>query len=188
MLSCVNHPTVNTYQLWSCHSLLCVFILCEDLRFEPFTRKFHIAKEKLIFIGVKLNLLEMPKKLSTNSKSVEAREKKAAQKKSATDKAAREAEDKLWEDDDKSLAKKKQKKEEEERKKAELLKKKAEKKALLEEEMASIKVTAKQSIQKITQAQIQAEVEKRNKVIESVNAPQKTVSLDKMFCKYSNGC
>ncbi|KAG4070449.1 hypothetical protein HA402_005681 [Bradysia odoriphaga] len=116
----------------------------------------------------------MPKKLSTNTKSAEAREKKAAQKKSANDKAAKEAEDKLWEDDDKNLAKKKQKKEEEERKKAELLKKKAEKKALLEEEMASIKVTAKQSIQKITQAQIQAEVEKRNKVIENVNAPQKT--------------
>jgi len=39
--------------------------------------------------------------------------------------------------------------------------------------MASIKVTAKQSIQKITQAQIQAEVEKRNKVIENLNAPPK---------------
>jgi len=82
----------------------------------------------------------------------------------------------LWEDDDKNLAKKKQKKEEEERKKAELLRKKAEKKALLDEEMASIKVTAKQSIQKITQAQIQAEVEKRNKVIENLNAPPKVES------------
>lgn len=118
----------------------------------------------------------MPKKITTNSKSLEAREKKAAQKKSANEKAVREAEDKLWEDDDKNLAKKKQKKEEEERKKAEMLKKKAEKKALLDEEMASIKVTAKQSIQKITQAQIQAEVEKRNKVIENLNAPAKTVS------------
>lgn len=118
----------------------------------------------------------MPKKISTNSKSLEAREKKAAQKKSVTDKAAKDAEDKLWEDDDKSLAKKKQKKEEEEKKKAELLRKKAEKKALLEEEMASIKITAKQSIQKITQAQIQSEVEKRNKVIENLNAPPKAVS------------
>ncbi len=119
---------------------------------------------------------KMPKKISTNSKSLEAREKKAAIKKSANEKAAKDAEDKLWEDDDKNLAKKKQKKEEEERKKAELLKKKAEKKALLEEEMASIKITAKQSIQKITQAQIQAEVEKRNKVIENLNAPPKAVS------------
>lgn len=118
----------------------------------------------------------MPKKISTNSKSLEAREKKAEQKKSATEKAAKDAEDKLWQDDDKNLAKKMQKKEEEERKKAELLRKKAEKKALLEEEMASIKVTAKQSIQKITQAQIQTEVEKRNKVIENLNAPPKAVS------------
>lgn len=129
----------------------------------------------------------MPKKLATNTKSLEAREKKAAQKKSASEKAAKEAEDKLWQDDDKNLAKKKQKKEEEERKKAELLKKKAEKKALLEEEMASIKVAAKQSIQKITQAQIQAEVEKRNKVIENLNVAQKSVSF-RIFPEYIEGC
>ena len=79
-------------------------------------------------------------------------------------------------DDDKNLAKKKQKKEEEERKKAEALRKKAEKKELLEQEMAQIKTTAKQSIQKVTRSEIQQQVEKRNKVIESLNAPAKPVS------------
>ena len=113
----------------------------------------------------------MPKKMGTSSKAVEARERKADQKKSANEKAARDAEDRLWADDDKNLAKKKQRKEEEERKKAELLKKKAEAKALLDKELASIKVEAKQSIQKITQAQIRAETDKRNKVIESLNKP-----------------
>lgn len=117
----------------------------------------------------------MPKKISTNSKAVEARERKAVAKKDANDKATKAAEDRLWEDDDKTLAKKKQKKEEEERKKAEVLRKKAEKKELLEQEMASIKTTAKQSIQKITQAQIQEEVERRNKVVDSLNAPAKPV-------------
>lgn len=119
----------------------------------------------------------MPKKISTNSKAVEARERKADAKKSATEKAAKDAEDRLWQDDDKNLAKKKSKKEDEERKKAELLRKKAENKELLEKELASIRVNAKPSIQKVTQAQIQQEVEKRNKVIENLNAPKAQVTL-----------
>lgn len=119
----------------------------------------------------------MPKKISTNSKAVEARERKADAKKSATEKAAKDAEDRIWQDDDKNLAKKKTKKEEEERKKAELLRKKAENKELLEKELASIRVNAKPSIQKVTQAQIQQEVEKRNKVIENLNAPKAPVRL-----------
>lgn len=112
----------------------------------------------------------MPKKISTNTKAVEARERKAETKKTANDKVRQEAEDRLWHDDDKNLAKKNAKREEEERRKAEQLRKKAETKELLENEMASIKTTAKPSIQKITQAQIQQEVEKRNKVIENLNA------------------
>lgn len=124
----------------------------------------------------------MPKKISTNTKAVEARERKADAKKSANEKAQKDAEDRLWQDDDRNLAKKKQKKEEEERKKAELLRKKSENKALLEMELASIKTTAKPSIQKTTQAQIQQEVEKRNKVIENLNAPKPPVSV--IICCY----
>lgn len=113
----------------------------------------------------------MPKKLGTNPKAAEARERKASQKKDQQDKAAKAAEDALWKDNDKHLARKQNRKEEEERKKAELLKKKNEKKVLLEQEMAAIKPTSKPSIQKITQAQIRQETEHRNKVIESINKP-----------------
>lgn len=113
----------------------------------------------------------MPKKMGINSKAVEARERKAEQKKTVTEKAAKAKEDALWADDDKNLAKKKSKKDEEERKRTELLRKKAENKALLEQEMESIKPTAKQSIQKITQAQIRAENDRRSKVVENLYKP-----------------
>lgn len=120
----------------------------------------------------------MPKKISTNPKAAEARERKATQKKSAQEQAAQAAEDALWADNDKRAAKKKNRKEEEDKKRAELQRKKAETKALLEQESAAIKPIAKQSIQKITQAQIRDEVDRRNKVIESINKPSsETVSL-----------
>lgn len=118
----------------------------------------------------------MPKKLGINQKAADARERKATAKKSAHEKAAKAAEDAMWADDDKQLAKKKSRKEEEDRKKAELLRKKAENKALLEQEMASIKTTSKQSIQKITQAQIQMETERRNKAIENINKSKEVKS------------
>lgn len=114
----------------------------------------------------------MPKKLGTNQKATEARERKQTAKKSANEKAAQAAEDALWADDDKQLAKKKSRKEEEERKKAEALRKKAERQTLLEQEMASIKTTSKQSIQKVTQAQIQMENERRNKAVDAINKPK----------------
>nr|XP_029722773.1 coiled-coil domain-containing protein 124 [Aedes albopictus] len=117
----------------------------------------------------------MPKKMGINSKAVEARERKAEAKKVATEKAAKAAEDALWADDDKLLAKKKKQKEEEERKRLEQARKKAEAKALLEQEMSSIKTAPKVSVQKITRAQIDAEVEKRNRAIETVNNPPKPV-------------
>lgn len=78
-----------------------------------------------------------------------------------------------WADDDKNLAKKLDKKQEEERKKAELLKKKAEAKALLDEEEKSIKTTGKIPQAKMTRAQIEKEIEQRNKNIEKINNPQK---------------
>ncbi|GAB0092829.1 coiled-coil domain-containing protein 124 [Sergentomyia squamirostris] len=115
----------------------------------------------------------MPKKMGENTKAVEARERKLAAKKAQTEKVAKEKEDAKWIDDDKNLAKKKQRKEEEDKKRAEALKKKAEAKQLLEEEMNSIKTTGKPSIQKITRAQIQKEVETRNKNIEAINKPPK---------------
>ncbi|XP_050100696.1 coiled-coil domain-containing protein 124 [Anopheles aquasalis] len=119
----------------------------------------------------------MPKKMGINPKAAEARERKADAKKAANEKAAKAAEDALWVDDDKQLAKKKKQKEEEERRKAEAVRKKAETKALLEQEMNSIKTTAKVSVQKITRSQIEAEVEKRNRAIETLssNPPKATV-------------
>lgn len=120
----------------------------------------------------------MPKKISTNSKALEARERKAEIKKTTNEKARKEADDRLWQDDDKNLAKKNAKREEEERRRAEQLRKKAEAKELLEKEMASIKTTAKQSIQKVTQAQIQQEADRRNKVIENLQA-KTTVSTQR---------
>lgn len=118
----------------------------------------------------------MPKKMGINQKAAEARERKATTKKTAQEKAAKAVDDALWADDDKQLAKKKGRKEEEERKKAEALRKKAETKALLEQEMASIKPTAKQSIQKITQSQIQMETERRNRAIENIHKPKEVSS------------
>lgn len=116
--------------------------------------------------------------MGINQKAAEARERKADVKKSAQEKANKAAEDALWFDDDKQLAKKKSRKEEEERKKAEALRKKAETKALLEQEMASIKPNAKQSIQKITQAQIQMETDRRNRVVESIYKPKEVSHLN----------
>lgn len=78
-----------------------------------------------------------------------------------------------WKDDDKSLAKKLERKQEEERKKVELLKKKAEAKALLEQEELAIKTTAKIPQAKLTRAQIEKEVEQRNKNVEKLNNPPK---------------
>lgn len=124
-----------------------------------------------MYQSCKLQLVIMPKKMGLNSKAVEARERKAEQKKCVNEKAVKAAEDAMWADDDKNLAKKKSKKEEEERKRAEVLRKKAENKALLEQEMNSIKPTSKPSIQKITQAQIRTENEKRTKVIENLYKP-----------------
>ncbi|CAO1425209.1 unnamed protein product [Diamesa tonsa] len=119
----------------------------------------------------------MPKKLSTNTKAVEARERKATTKKVQQDAAEKNKEDAKWADDDKTLAKKQEKKLEEERKKAEQLRKKQETKVLLEEEVNSIKVTGKVSAAKITRAQVQDEHEKRNKNIENINNPQKPSSV-----------
>lgn len=81
-----------------------------------------------------------------------------------------------WADDDKSLAKKLDRKQEEERKKAEALKKKAEAKAFLEQEEQALKsqiAKAKLPLTKLTRAEIEKEVEQRNKNIELATNPPK---------------
>lgn len=82
-----------------------------------------------------------------------------------------------WQDDDKSLAKKLDKKQEEERKKAEALRKKAEAKALLDQEEQEIKksIAAKIPLAKKSRAEIEKEVEQRNKNIQNLNNPPKAV-------------
>uniref|UniRef100_A0A1A9X1C3 Coiled-coil domain-containing protein n=1 Tax=Glossina brevipalpis TaxID=37001 RepID=A0A1A9X1C3_9MUSC len=118
----------------------------------------------------------MPKKMGVNSKSVEARERKEATKKANQERAAKEAEDRMWEDEDKSLARKQKKREEEERKRAEAAKRKAESKALLDQEMSSIRTQNKHHpcSAKINRQQIMEEVEKKQKALEAMTVPKTT--------------
>lgn len=122
--------------------------------------------------------LVMPKKLCTNTKSIEARERKQLAKKVAQERAAKEAEDLKWQDNDKNLARKQQKKEEEERKRAEAARRKAEAKALLDEEMAKMQVSkGKQQpvAAKTTRFQAQEAMEKRQqKALENGGAGNAT--------------
>uniref|UniRef100_A0A1B0FE99 Uncharacterized protein n=1 Tax=Glossina morsitans morsitans TaxID=37546 RepID=A0A1B0FE99_GLOMM len=53
--------------------------------------------------------------MGMNSKAVEARERKEATKKANQERAAKEAEDRMWEDEGKGRARKQKKREEEER-------------------------------------------------------------------------
>lgn len=115
----------------------------------------------------------MPKKMGMNSKAVEARERKDATKKAANERKAKEAEDRLWQDDDKTLAKKQQRREEEERKRAEAARRKAESKALLDQELSSIKTHGKQPLAKINRQQILSEMEKKQRVMDAINEANK---------------
>ncbi|KAH8417480.1 hypothetical protein KR222_000732 [Zaprionus bogoriensis] len=115
----------------------------------------------------------MPKKMGMNSKAVEARERKDATKKANQERVAREAEDRLWQDDDKNLAKKQQRREEEERKKAEAARRKAESKALLDQEVSSISTQRKQPLAKINRQQILDEMEKKQRVMDAINEANK---------------
>ncbi|XP_017968810.1 coiled-coil domain-containing protein 124 [Drosophila navojoa] len=115
----------------------------------------------------------MPKKMGMNSKAVEARERKDATKKAANERKAKEAEDRLWQDDDKNLAKKQQRREEEERKRAEAARRKAEAKALLDQELSSIKTHGKQPLAKINRQQILSEMEKKQRVMDAINEANK---------------
>uniref|UniRef100_U5EXP3 HMG box domain-containing protein n=1 Tax=Corethrella appendiculata TaxID=1370023 RepID=U5EXP3_9DIPT len=114
----------------------------------------------------------MPKKLTTNTKSLEARSRKETVKKELQAKLEKEKEDALWVENNEKIQKKLMKKDEEEKKKAEQLRKKAENKLLLEQEMSSIKVAPKISAQKVTRLNVLEEMEKRNKAIENLSKQQ----------------
>lgn len=101
----------------------------------------------------------MPKKFGTNTKSAEARARREEAKQAEKEKKQREAEDALWKEDDKHILRKQHRKEEKEKKKQEQLNRKAALKAAYEEEMSSLKGT-KQSAQKLTRAEIAAQLEK----------------------------
>ncbi|KAJ4435388.1 hypothetical protein ANN_18003 [Periplaneta americana] len=114
----------------------------------------------------------MPKKfVGENSKAAAARARKSAAKELENAKKQQQLEDEYWKDDDKHVARKQLRKEEQLKKKQELLDKKAESKALLEQEMKSIQTAGKQPLAKITQAQIQAESEKRRLSTVKVKEP-----------------
>ena len=104
----------------------------------------------------------MPKKFATeNTKAATARARKAAAKEVEESRRKQAVEDALWAEDDKHILKKQQRKEENLKKKEEQQRKKAETKALLETEMASDKYKASAAM-KVTRAQIQVDIEKRN--------------------------
>ncbi|PNF21082.1 Coiled-coil domain-containing protein 124 [Cryptotermes secundus] len=114
----------------------------------------------------------MPKKfVGENSKSAAARARKSAAKEIESTRRQQQLEDEYWRDDDKHAARKQQRKEEQAKKKQEVLEKKAESKALLEQELKSIQTSGKQPLAKITQAQIQAETEKRKLATTKVKEP-----------------
>lgn len=101
----------------------------------------------------------MGKKITTNPKSLEARERKEAKKRAENDKREKEKEDALWKDDDKLVNRKLNRKEEKEKKKQDDLVKKQENKQLYEEELKELK-SAKPVVQKITRAQIERTIER----------------------------
>ena len=111
----------------------------------------------------------MPKKLSTNSKAVEARERKDEKKRADQDKLTQQKEDARWVDDDKHLQKKANRKEESAKKKAELAERKAANKAAYDEEMGKHESNRGQTAvvpRKTTQAQIVVNLEKQKQLAE----------------------
>ncbi|CAL8111393.1 unnamed protein product [Orchesella dallaii] len=107
-----------------------------------------------------------------NSKAAEAKARKAETKKAEDEKKTKAAEDAYWQDDDAKLAKKQNRKEEQEKKRIEKLQKKTESKQMEQEEMERLAKT-NQNATKITQAQIQAERERREAAARKASAVNK---------------
>ena len=103
----------------------------------------------------------MPKKISTNPKSIEARARKEEKKKADNEKKEREMEDAKWQDDDKLIQRKAEKKAAEERKRQQQLEAKLLKQSLYEQEMGPEKKES--NVKKLTRAEIQAQKEKEEK-------------------------
>lgn len=101
----------------------------------------------------------MGKKITTNPKSIEARQRKEEKKRAEHERIEKQKEDALWADEDKLVNRKINRKEEKEKKKQEELIKKQENKQLYEEELKSLK-SAKPVTQKVTKAQIERTLEK----------------------------
>lgn len=105
----------------------------------------------------------MPKKNSSwgeNSKSVQARERKAEQKNEEQTKKKKDVEDASWKDNDKLDSRKKERKENTEQKKQEALKRKQEAKRLLEEEEAKIGTSKKPAAVAATKKVTVSEIDK----------------------------
>jgi len=109
-----------------------------------------------------------------NSKAAEAKARKADARKVEDDKKAKAAEDAYWQDDDAKLAKKQSRKDDQEKKRLEKLQKKSESKQMEQEELERLaKANQTQTATKMTQAQIQAEREKREAAARKASAVNK---------------
>jgi len=97
----------------------------------------------------------MPKKFKgENTKSTDARSRKAAALHEAEDKRQKDQEDAYWADDDKHVARKQQRKDDKEKKHQEVMKNKLEKQELFDQELAAIKPAKPPPSAKVTRAQI----------------------------------
>ncbi|CAG2113313.1 unnamed protein product [Medioppia subpectinata] len=119
----------------------------------------------------------MPKKLSTNTKSVEAKARKDAVKQAKIEATERLKEDQLWTDDDKHVVRKQNRKEEKEKKKIEVLERKATNKAAYEEEMSALKSkkAAEDKAAKVSRFEINETIDRQNQTKQTV---KKVDSID----------
>ncbi|RWS15339.1 hypothetical protein B4U79_10586 [Dinothrombium tinctorium] len=113
----------------------------------------------------------MPKKLTTNSKAVEARVRKEEKRRAELERIEKEKEDAYWKDDDKHVLRKVTRKEEREKKRQEIADRKASNKAVYKEEMESLQSSKCQSSTKMTRAQIATFVDRSTDKPKSVKTP-----------------
>eukprot|EP00823_Brevimastigomonas_motovehiculus_P000398 TRINITY_DN10491_c0_g1_i1.p1 TRINITY_DN10491_c0_g1~~TRINITY_DN10491_c0_g1_i1.p1 ORF type:complete len:229 (-),score=94.77 TRINITY_DN10491_c0_g1_i1:202-888(-) len=106
----------------------------------------------------------MPKKLHTNPKAAEARQRKDTVKKEKLDKETKQKEDARWADEGTTATELRKK--EKEAKKEEKLAKDAKKKELQEKETKELEKVSKAQARKMTQAQLREQVEEAKKVKE----------------------
>jgi hypothetical protein len=125
----------------------------------------------------------MPKKMGINSKSEEARGRKAAAETEKKEKVAKEKEEKFWTEAEGPKGKSAKKKEEEAERKAEAATKRAEAKKLAEQEEAELEKSLKKvnpksvrvgvPLPKVTAAELAKAKEEENKQLEAKNEAAK---------------